>query len=57
MKRSDQCEATDLKFSPKSTFTAADTVHDPGDVFKMEAELLLKEKREETATFRVSVCH
>lgn len=35
---------THLQLPPQATLTAADTVHDPGDVFKVEAELLLREK-------------
>jgi len=36
-----------LYFPPQATFTAADTIHDPGDVFEMEAKILLKDEREE----------
>lgn len=38
-----------LQLSPQAAFTAADAVHDPGDVFKVQAELLLTGgKREQT---------
>ena len=40
-KRRNKAEETHLKLPPQATLTAADTVHDPGDVFKMEAEFLL----------------
>lgn len=33
-----------LQFPPQATFAAAHTVHDPGDVLKMEAELLLNRR-------------
>lgn len=39
-------EATHLQLPPQTTFTAADAVHDPGDVLEVEAELLLEENTE-----------
>lgn len=33
---------THLKFPPQSTFTTANTVHNPGDVFKVQTEFLLR---------------
>lgn len=41
------CERTEwveahLQFTPQAALAAADTVHDPGDVLEVEAELLLR---------------
>lgn len=42
-------DETHLQLPPQATLTAADTVHDPGDVFKVEAELLLRENTENSS--------
>lgn len=38
-----------LQLPPQTTFAAAHTVHDPGDVLEVEAELLLKHTRRESS--------
>lgn len=43
------CERTEwaephLQLPPQAALAAADTVHDPGDVFEVEAELLLRDR-------------